>query len=461
MCDGPAEGTPVEGTPVGEAPADGGAPDDDGPPPGSRSPLRGMLPDLSPLRSSREYRLLWSAGAVSVLGGFLTYVAVPLQVKEMTGSYLAVGLIAAAEIVPTIVFGLWGGALADSVDRRRLVLASELGLGLLSVMLLVNALLPEPMLWPLYLFVALLSALDGLQRPSLDALVPQVVAHDRLTAAAALNSLRWQIGAIVGPSLAGVLVATGGVETAYALDVVSFAVSLVLLLRLRTSPPPTGGEKPSLRRIAEGVRYARSRPELLGTYAVDAAAMFFAFPNTLFPFLADRLDAPWSLGLMYGAGAVGSMLVGMTSGWTSRVHRHGRAVAYGAAVWGLAVAAAGWTSNVWLVLLCLTAAGGADMVSGLFRSTLWNQTIPDELRGRLAGLELLSFTVGPQCGQVRAGTAASLVGVRASFWSGGLMCAASVGLLAAALPKLMSYDARTDEHAVRMRELRRERQEQP
>jgi MFS family permease len=287
--------------------------------------------------------------------------------------------------------------------------------------------------------------------------VPRIVTHEQLPAAAALNSLRWQVGAITGPSLAGVLIAYAGLEWAYGLDIVTYAVSVTLAFRLAPSPPAHEAE-PSLRGIAEGARYAWRRKDLLGTYAIDLAAMLFAFPIAVFPFLADELDARWALGLMYGMVPFGSLLASLTSGWTSHVHRHGRMVALAAAGWGLAMAAAGGMRNIWLVLLFLTVAGACDQVSGLFRSAMWNQTIPDELRGRLAGIELLSYSVGPQLGQVRAGGVAALTGVRASVWTGGLACVAAVGLLILALPRLMAYDARTDENAVRMRTRRQTEQ---
>ncbi|EST38041.1 hypothetical protein N566_09585, partial [Streptomycetaceae bacterium MP113-05] len=329
---------------------------------------------------------------------------------------------------------------------------SELALGLVALALLLNSLLPEPMTWPLYAAGALTSSLVGLQRPALDAIIPRIVPHDQLSAAAALNSLRWQIGGVAGPTLAGLLIAYSGVETAYALDAASFAVSFLLGLRLRPSPAGREAEMPSLRGILEGARYAWSRKELLGTYTVDVVAMFFAFPLALFPFLADRLDAEWALGLMYATLPLGGMLVSASSGWTRRVHRHGRMVAYAALLWGAAMAAAGAMDNVWLVLFFLTTAGAFDMVSGIFRSTLWNQTVPDGLRGRLAGIELLSFSAGPQLGQLRSGGMAALTSVRTSVWGGGLMCVAAVGVLTVALPKLMAYDARTDPHARAKRE---------
>lgn len=415
--------------------------------------LSSILPDLSPWRSTRDFRLLWVQGLVTTFGSFMALVALPLQIKDLTDSPLAVGAMGAVELVPLIVFGLYGGALADAVDRRRVILLTEAGLGLLAAVLLVNALLPEPMLWPLYVVAAAVSALAGLQRPALDSLMARIVPHDQLTAAAALNSLRWNVGAIAAPALAGLVVAYAGHAPAYAVTVLSFVVSVALCARIAPAPPAHDAEKPSLRGLAEGARYAWSRPVLLGTYAIDMAAMFFAFPNTIFPFLAEDLDAEWSLGLMYAAGAVGSLLLSLTSGWTSRVRRHGLLVVFGAVGWGLAITAAGWFGNVWLVLVCLALAGAGDMLSGLGRSTIWNQTIPDELRGRLAGIEVLSYSVGPQLGQVRAGAAAGWTGTRSAIWSGGLACVASVAALTAVLPKLLSYDASTDEDAIRRREV--------
>ncbi|MCJ1676750.1 MFS transporter [Streptomyces sp. APSN-46.1] len=418
----------------------------------STSRISAILPDLSPWRSSGDFRLLFYQGTVTYFGSFMAMIALPLQIKHLTDSPLAVGAMGAVELVPLVVFGLYGGALADAVDRRRMILLTEAGLGVLALILLVNALLPQPPLWPLYVVAAGVSALTGLQRPALDSLMARIVPHDQLTAAAALNGLRYQIGAIAGPALAGLVVAYAGFAPAYVVTVLGFAVSVALCTRLSPAPPSHDAERPSLRGIAEGARYAWSRPVLLGTYAVDLAAMLFAFPNTIFPFLAEELHAEWSLGLMYAAGSVGSLVLGLTSGWTSRVRRHGLLVVCGAAAWGGAVAAAGWFTNIWLVLLCLAAAGAGDMLSGLGRGTIWNQTIPEELRGRLAGIEVLSYSVGPQLGQMRAGAMAGWTGTRPAFWSGGLACVASVAVLVALLPKLVSYDAATDEDARRRRE---------
>ncbi|MGX1474123.1 UNVERIFIED_CONTAM: MFS family permease [Streptomyces canus] len=425
---------------------------DDAPEPPSG--LRAVLPDLAPWRASRDFRRLWYAGLISNFGSFLTFVALPVQLKDLTGSAAAVGAIGAVELIPLLVFGLYGGALADAWDKRKLIVWTEAGQGLLSVALLLNALLPHPAVWPLYVVAALSSALVSVQRPALDSLWPRIVAHDHLPAAASLNSFRWTVGGVAGPALAGVVVAYAGLGWAYGADLLTFAVSVVLVVRIAASPASHEAAKPSLKAIAEGARYAWGRKELLGTYAVDLAAMFLAMPLALLPFLADELDADWSLGLMYASVPLGALLVSLVSGWTARIHRHGRMVVLSAALWGLAIAAAGIMSNVWLVLLFLTVAGGCDMVSGIFRGIMWNQTIPDELRGRLAGIELLSYSVGPTLGQVRSGGFAAWWGVRTSVWSGGVLCAGAVGLLALCLPKLMTYDARTDQHAAQVRDQR-------
>ncbi|WP_051945718.1 MFS transporter [Streptacidiphilus rugosus] len=404
--------------------------------------------DLSPWRSSRDFRLLWSAGAVTLFGSFLTMVALPLQIKAITGSSLAVGAVGAVELVPLVVCGLWGGALADALDRRALVLWTEIAQGLCTLVLVVDAALPHPVLWPLYVVAALSSAAGALQRPSIDALTPKLVPHEQLTAAASLNSLRWNVGAIVGPVLAGLIATTAGVGVAFDVDLATFAVSALLIARMRPIPAAPGAERASVGSIVEGLRYARSRPDLLGTYAVDLAAMLFAMPVAIFPFLADRLHASWALGLMYGSFAVGSLLVSLTSAWASRIRRHGRMVVVAALGWGVAITGAGLSANVWAVLGCLVVAGAADMISGLFRATLWNGTIPEELRGRLAGVELLSYSVGPQLASVRAGWSAAAFGVRTSVWAGGLACVAGVAALACAFPALWRYDVRTDPHAL-------------
>ncbi|MBP2478127.1 MFS family permease [Crossiella equi] len=425
-----------------------------------RARLAALRLDLTPLRVSRDYRNLTFSGAITMLGSYITFIAVPIQMKELTGSPFAVGAVALAEFVPMVLCGLYGGALADAVDRRTMVIWSEAGLMVLTGALLLNALLPTPQVWVLYVVAAGVAACDGLQRPSLDGLVPRYLPHGMMASAGALNSLRWNFGAIVGPAVGGLLVAYSGVQLAYFLDVLTFGLSLLLLLRLSPAPPRGEAQPASLRSIAVGLRYAVRRPDLAGTYLIDMVAMAMAMVSALYPFMADRVRAPWALGLMYSAGAVGALLAALTSGWTQRVHRHGMAVIVSAAAWGAVVAVAGRTTNVWLLLACLVVAGSMDMVSGLFRSVIWNQSIPDGLRGRLAGIELLSYSSGPLIGNARAGFVAEWRGVPFAVISGGIACVTGVVALAAALPAFRRYDARTDEHVLAEAARRKAQEEQ-
>jgi MFS family permease len=409
---------------------------------GERGGLRALALDLTPLRASREFRLLFAGHAVSFFGSMMTFVALPWQMYRLTGSTLAVGLLGVAEFVPIFLMAFVGGALADAVDRRLMMRLTEALLALGTLVLVVNSLLPEPHAWVLFICAALFAALNGLQRPSFDALMPRLVGPELVPAAMALRSLSGTIGMIAGPALGGLLATTIGPALTYAFDFVSFAVSLAALWMMRAVPPPVGADRPSFRSIVEGIRYARSRPELLGTYLVDINAMFFGMPMALFPAIAERFGGS-SVGLLYAAPAAGALFVTLTSGWTKRVNRHGLCVVLAAGVWGLAIVGFGFAPTIWAALLFLALAGGADMVSGLFRMTIWNQTIPDHLRGRLAGIEVVSYTTGPLLGNAEAGIAARLFGVRASIVSGGLLCVAGTALLSFILPQLIRYDGRT------------------
>jgi MFS family permease len=403
--------------------------------------VRRLHIDLGPLRDSRDFRALFASRTVTLLGTQATGVALLVQVKQLTGSALDVGLLGAIEMVPLVAFGLYGGVLADRLDRRGLARWSELGLGGFALILMVNAVLPRPGLWPVYVVAAGMMGLSALQRPSLDASVPRIVARDRLTAASALLSLSANAGFIVGSSLGGVLAAGLGPGVVYAADTVSFAVSFGLLCLLRPLPPGgSGGGRPAgVRSVLDGLRYARGRPELIGSYLADLAAMTLAYPASLFPFMAVALHAPWAVGLMFSANSAGALAFSAVSGWTGRVRRHGLAIALAAAAWGVAIVGFGLAPDLAVGLCCLVIAGAADMMSGLFRDTLWNQTIPDEVRGRLAGVELVSYGLGPAAGQVRAGAVAAVSTPRISLCSGGVGCVVAVGVICAALPAFTRY----------------------
>ena len=411
--------------------------------------------DLTPLKKYPDFRNLWAAGLVSYLGSMITYVAIPFQIKELTNSYLAVGIVGAIELVPLIVFGLYGGVLADSVNRKIMVWATEAAALILVALLLANSALWEPKVWVIYIAAGLFAVVDGLQRPSADAMLPRLVGHQDLPAATALMSLRWQLGLIVGPTVGGIIFATFSISAGFAVDMATYVVALVFLARVRSMPSSKEAKKPSLAALFEGVKYAFSRQDLIGTYIIDLAAMTLAMPMALYPFWADQLNAPWALGMFYAAITVGSVLVTVTSGWTTRYRFHGRAVILAAIGWGLAIAVAGLSTSLILVLLFLTIAGAFDMISALFRANIWNQTIPDHFRGRLAGIELLSYSVGPLAGQLRAATIASATTLSFSVTSGGVLCAIVVAFLAFFLPKMWRYDVETNEFAVRERENRK------
>jgi MFS family permease len=398
--------------------------------------------DTSPLRTSRDFRLIFSGAGISMLGSFITYVTIPYQVYALTKDPLLVGLLGVCELVPLLFMAFVGGALADYLDRRKLVILGELSFSVLTAVLLINTLMGRPQLWVLFVVAAFSTAIDGLQRPALDAIIPRVVPPEQIPAANALNSLRMNIASLGGPALAGVLLASVNLAWVYAIDLATFAVCLVCLAFVRAVPPPPAPERPSLRSVVTGLRYAKSRPELLGTYLVDINAMFFGMPQALYPFVADKLGGPAVLGLLYAAPSAGSLLATLTSGWTGRVHRHGLAVVLAAAGWGVAIVGFGLSHSLGLALACLMLAGGADMISGLFRSTIWNQTIPDHLRGRLAGIEMLSYSTGPTLGNLESGVAARFVGIGGSIVWGGVLCVAGTFALAAALPAFLRYDGR-------------------
>jgi MFS family permease len=404
--------------------------------------------DFSPLKRYPDFRRLWLSGLISYFGSMITYVCLPFQIKELTNSYLAVGLIGLVEIIPLVVFGLYGGVLADHMDRKKMIWATEAAALCLSGVLLINSLLPQPKLILIYIVAALFSAVDGLQRPSADAILPRLVEHKDLPAASALMSLRWQVGMVTGPALAGVLISIAGVSAGFILDILTYFLALFILLKVKSVPPMKESEKPSFSSLVAGVKYATSRKDLMGTYLVDLAAMFFAMPTALFPFWAEQVGAPWALGLFYAAGTIGSILVTLTSGWVKSYTKHGRAIFLAALGWGVAITLAGVSNNLFLILLFLILAGASDMVSALFRSTLWNQSIPDEFRGRLAGVELISYSVGPLGGQTRAGFTAERTSLRTSVVSGGLLCIGFVTLFTALLPEFRKYDSKSNKFAI-------------
>ena len=401
-----------------------------------------MLLDITPLKISRDYRLLFFGQLISFFGTMMTFIVVPVQMYQLTESSLYVGLLGVAEFIPMFFLAFGGGALADAVDRRLMLRLTEIGETITVAILLVNSLLPAPQVWVLFLAVGLHAGLAGLQRPSFEALIPKIVPLEYMPAVAVLNSLRFEVGFILAPIVGGFIVAGYGATIAYAIDLATFAATLAAVWLIRAVPPPPGADRPNLESIKKGFRYAVSRQELLGTYLVDINAMFFGMPKALFPALAVAYGAASSVGLFYSAIAVGSMVATFTTGWAQWVHRHGLMVLLAAAGWGAAITAFGFSGSFYVALFFLAVAGYFDMISGVFRQTIWNQTVPDHLRGRLAGIEMISFLTGPMLGDAESGVVAYFTDIKISIISGGILTVIGTGALAFLLPKFVTYDGR-------------------
>ncbi|HZH90360.1 MAG TPA: MFS transporter [Pyrinomonadaceae bacterium] len=409
-----------------------------------------MFLDISPLRISRDYRLLFFGQLISAFGTAMSFVVVPVQVYQLTGSTLLVGMLSVAEFALILLMAFVGGAYADFIDKRRMLRLTEIGQTVVTLMLVANALAPRPRVWMLFVCAALHAGLAALQRPSFEALMQKLVPPELMSSVSALNSLRWNVTTILGPSLAGIILARFGATVAYSIDLLTFVASLTAVFQLRAVPKAAqAGERPTLKSVVEGVQYAWRRKEILGTYLIDMNAMFFGMPTALFPAMAAHFGAG-TVGFFYAAPSVGALLATLTSGWTRKVHRHGLFVAVAAALWGTAIIFFGLAQNLYLALACLALAGGFDMISGVFRMTMWNQTIPHHLRGRLAGLEMISYTSGPKLGDAEAGLVAALFSVRTSIVSGGILCVVGTAIISALIPQFLRYDGR---EGVRQKEL--------
>jgi MFS family permease len=398
-----------------------------------------VLLDLTPLKRHRDFRLVFAGQVVSTFGSFLTYVALPVQIYDLTKSSAVVGLLGTVQLVPLAFAALWGGAFADAIDRRRLLLWCEALLMLCSVALAANAWLERPSVAALFVVAALMSAVNAFHRPALQALQPRLVTTEELPAMSALSSFGGTAAAIAGPALAGVCIAALGLPVTFVVDALTFACSLVALAAIRRMPPPEDAERPGLASIVAGLRYAAGRPELIGTYVVDIVAMTFAMPMAVFPALAAQWGGAAAIGPLYAAMSAGAFLVTIFSGWTGAVERRGAAIVLAAATWGVAIVALGFAQSLVGAVACLVVAGAADMVSGLFRTTVWNETIPNAIRGRLAGIEQLSYMTGPLLGNMRAGFMAERFGLASSIAWGGVICVVCVAACAPALPAFWRY----------------------
>ncbi len=404
---------------------------------------RRLFVDISPLRESRDYRLLFFGQVVSWLGRQVTVVAVPYQVYVLTESSFAVGMVGLANLGPLIALSLAGGAVADAVDRRKLLLVSQILLALTSVGLAINASLSEPALWPLYLLSSLAAGFQGLDLPTRNAMMPRMVGRERIPAASALGQLVMQVGLVAGPALAGVIIGQVSMASAYWLDVATFAVAIAAVVAIRPQPPEGGGTRAGFASVKEGLTYLRGRRLLVSTFAIDINAMVFGMPRALFPALGTSLygGGAATVGLLYAAPGVGALVGALLTGWVGSVRRQGRAVIWSVVGWGAAIAVFGLVPWLPLGLALLALAGAADVISAVFRNTILQVTVPDALRGRLSSVHIAVVTGGPALGDAEAGTVAALTSPAVSVVSGGLACMLGVGILHRLVPELAAYDA--------------------
>lgn len=405
---------------------------------------RSAVSDISPLRESPAYRRLFAGQAVSLIGSQMTQVAVPLQVYAITRSSLDVGLASLAALIPLVVFGLYGGAIADAVDRRKLLSVTSVGLMVVSAALFAQAVAGLRSVPLLLVCVAVQAGFGAVDGPARRSLTPVLVRAEKLAAANTLSYGSMTFSVIAGPVLAGVAVGAGGFQWAYGIDALSFLAALYAVLRLPALPAGEDAPRAGLASVLEGLRFVRGERIIMASFLADINAMIFGMPKALYPALAygQYHGGATTASLMYAAPAAGALVMTGLGGLLTRVRRQGLGVVLAIVVWGASIAAFGAVTVLWVGLLMLALAGAADQVSAVYRSTMMQVATPPGMQGRLQGVYLVVVTGGPRLGDLESGAAASVFTPRVSVVSGGLACLAGIGLLAAAVPALLRYDAR-------------------
>jgi MFS family permease len=423
--------------------------DPEGEPRGARERLRRVTIDISPLRVSRDYRLVWGGLLISEIGWQFTLVAVFVQTTALTHSAVAVGATGLVWLAALILGSLVGGSVLDARDRRTLLIVAQVGFMAGSALLWLGAAAGSPPLWLIYLGVAIVAAFSAIDGPTRSAMTPRLVGHDLLPSAMALNQVIWNGTALVGPALAALVIARFGVSWAYAIDFATYLAMLGAAWMIAPVPPlreEGSSEATGWRAVQEGFAFVKRSRLIQSTFAIDLIAMIFGMPRALFTFLivSQFHRSPAAVGLLFSAPAVGALLGAVSSGWARHVRRQGDAVVIAVVGWGAAIAAFGLAgSHLWLGLAMLAVAGWADVISAIYRSTILQLVVPDSLRGRLSGIHMLVVTGGPRLGDFEAGSMAALVSPWFSVVSGGIACIAGAMLVALAYPELRRYRART------------------
>lgn len=398
--------------------------------------------DIAPLRKYPQFRRLWIGYTISQLGSQLTVVAVAYQVYRLTHSSLDVGLVSLAQLVPSIVGPLIGGSIADAMDRRKLLLYINALAACCSVGLAINSGLRHPAMWPLYVFAAAGAGFSGADNPTRTAAMVSLIDRKSLVAANALRTLLQQIAYVIGPALAGALLGAFGISVVFWVDVATFGAAVIAVLTLQPSIPQGGGTKFGLSSIKEGFAFLKGRQAIQGCFVADLDAMILGMPTALFPALGltHFHGTAETVGLLYSASGVGAFLGAALSGWTARIRRLGLAIVICIVIWGLGITAFGLVTNFPLALVLLAIAGGADVISAVFRSTILQSEVPDRLRGRLTSFQTAVVQGGPRLGNTEAGVVAALSNTQISVVSGGIGCALGILLVARFMPKFAAYD---------------------
>jgi MFS family permease len=400
--------------------------------------------DLSPLRASADFRRLWIGLAVSELGYQFTVVATFIQVFKLTGSAAAVGVTGLVGLVALVLGTLVGGAFVDAFDRRKVLVAAQVGFMVASATLLAGALAGRPPVALVYAAIALIAALSAIDSPTRSAMTPRLVGRELLPSALALNQVAWNFTALLGPAIAGIVIARFGLAWAYGIDLVTYLAMLAAAVSIDPIPPERSEHVATgAAAVREGFAYLRRRRVLQATFAIDIVAMVFGMPRALFPILAVTQFHRGAavVGLLFSAPAVGALIGALTAGWVKHVRHQGMAVVWAVMLWGAGIAAFGLVDNLWLGLFFLAFAGAADVISAVFRSTILQLSVPDSLRGRLSSIHILVVTGGPRLGDLEAGLVASAFSPTVSIVSGGLLCIAGAGLLAWLVPSFRRYHA--------------------
>ena len=399
-----------------------------------------LFVDTTPLRVSRDFRRLWIGQAISFCGSTITMAALPYQVFHQTGSSLAVGLLGLAQLGPLLFFSVVGGAFADRIDKRRLLLGVTAAAMGCSIALAVNASLDRPQVWVLYVLGAATSSVFAVSSTAMRSLLPLLVEEENRPAAYALQATYGTFGMMVGPAIGGLLIGAIGLGGAYAVDAGTYCVALVAFAAIAPSPPVIAATSATATSIVEGLRYLRGHSVIMSIFGIDLLAMVFGMPRALFPALAEQLGGgPALYGLLLSSVAAGAFIASLFSGWTTHVRHQGRAVLLAVTVWGVAIAIAGLVDIPAVVLAMLACAGGADMISGVYRSAIAASVTPDELRGRISGVELAVYAGGPVIGDVEAGIVGGLFGVEFAIVSGGIACVIAAGVFAVRVPSFANY----------------------